>query len=134
MRRGGICAILGASLCRRAISRIDHGAWLHVAAATGDDGAAERIGQQGGRGLVVKIAIGAIVKNEAPYLREWVAYHKAVGVDAFIIGDNDSTDGTRAFPTALLAAADAVARDLPPPCRAWWRQPIGAVLFWFRPR
>ncbi|MBB5751931.1 glycosyltransferase family 2 protein [Prosthecomicrobium pneumaticum] len=52
----------------------------------------------------MKIAIGAIVKNEAPYLREWVAYHKAVGVDAFIIGDNESTDGTRALLRGLAGA------------------------------
>ncbi len=36
----------------------------------------------------------AIVKNEAPYLLEWIAYHRAVGVDHFIIFDNESTDGT----------------------------------------
>ena len=34
------------------------------------------------------------MKNEAPYILEWVAYHRAMGVDNFIIYTNDCTDGT----------------------------------------
>jgi glycosyltransferase involved in cell wall biosynthesis len=34
----------------------------------------------------------AIVKNEGPYLLEWVAYHKLLGFDRIIIYNNDSTD------------------------------------------
>ncbi|MBW6506494.1 MAG: glycosyltransferase family 2 protein [Rhodobacteraceae bacterium] len=34
------------------------------------------------------------VKNEAPYLWEWVAYHRMIGFDYVIIFQNDSTDGT----------------------------------------
>ena len=33
-----------------------------------------------------------MVKNEAMYIREWVEFHSLVGVDKFIICDNDSTD------------------------------------------
>ena len=33
-----------------------------------------------------------MVKNEAKYIREWVEFHSLVGVDHFIIFDNDSTD------------------------------------------
>jgi len=40
----------------------------------------------------LKIAIGAIVKNEADYLLEWIAYHWVVGVSHFLIASNDSTD------------------------------------------
>ncbi|MBB4197872.1 hypothetical protein GGD83_001664 [Rhodoblastus sphagnicola] len=36
----------------------------------------------------------AIVKNEAPYLVEWVAWHRMVGFDLIAIYDNDSTDQT----------------------------------------
>ncbi|BBP46141.1 hypothetical protein THMIRHAS_15140 [Thiosulfatimonas sediminis] len=42
----------------------------------------------------LKIAIGAIVKNEADYLLEWIAYHWVVGVRHFLIASNDSTDET----------------------------------------
>lgn len=40
------------------------------------------------------IAICAIYKNEAPYLLEWIAFHKMVGVDHFILYDNGSDDGS----------------------------------------
>jgi len=38
------------------------------------------------------VAIVAIVKNEADYLEEWLAFHLALGVDHFFIYDNGSTD------------------------------------------
>lgn len=34
------------------------------------------------------------MKNEAPYIVEWVAYHRAIGIDSFLIYTNDCTDGT----------------------------------------
>jgi hypothetical protein len=40
-----------------------------------------------------RLSICAIFKNEAPYLLEWIAYHRAVGFDHFYLYDNDSTDG-----------------------------------------
>lgn len=40
------------------------------------------------------LAIAAIVKNEAPYIMEWLSYHRAAGVTKFYIYDNGSTDGT----------------------------------------
>ena len=40
------------------------------------------------------VGIVAIVKDEADYLEEWLAYHLALGVDHFFIYDNGSTDGS----------------------------------------
>ncbi len=40
-----------------------------------------------------KIGVCAIFKDEAPYLLEWIAFHKMVGVDLFVLYDNGSTDG-----------------------------------------
>src|SRR6516165_1286998 len=40
-----------------------------------------------------KLAGFAIFKDEAPYLLEWIAFHKMVGVDLFVLYDNGSTDG-----------------------------------------
>ena len=37
-------------------------------------------------------AIVAIVKNEAPYIAEWIDYHKKIGIEKFYIYNNDSTD------------------------------------------
>lgn len=39
-----------------------------------------------------RIAVVAIVKNESSYLKEWIEYHKLIGVNHFYIYDNDSTD------------------------------------------
>jgi hypothetical protein len=44
------------------------------------------------RGL--RLAIVAIVKNEADYLEEWLCFHYALGVDHVFLYDNGSTDGT----------------------------------------
>ncbi|HEY0267592.1 MAG TPA: glycosyltransferase family 2 protein [Rhizomicrobium sp.] len=52
------------------------------------------------------LAICAIIRNEAPYLLEWLAFHSLCGVDLFRIYDNDSDDGT----TELLGA---LSRDFP---------------------
>ena len=34
------------------------------------------------------------MKNEGPYLLEWLAYHKSIGITDFCIFSNDCTDGT----------------------------------------
>jgi hypothetical protein len=48
------------------------------------------------------LGICAQVKNEGQYIYEWLAYHRAVGVERFTIYDNSSTDNTveeiRRFP------------------------------------
>lgn len=38
------------------------------------------------------LAIVAIMKNEAPYLKEWLDYHLLAGVDHFYLYDNESPD------------------------------------------
>jgi hypothetical protein len=40
------------------------------------------------------VVVVCIVKDEGPYLEEWIAYHVALGVDHFLIYDNGSTDGS----------------------------------------
>jgi hypothetical protein len=40
-----------------------------------------------------KIAVCAIFKDEAPYLLEWLAFHRMIGVDLFVLYDNGSGDG-----------------------------------------
>ncbi len=41
------------------------------------------------------LAVVAIMKNEAPYLKEWLDYHLMAGVDHFYLYDNDSPDNQR---------------------------------------
>lgn len=38
--------------------------------------------------------IGAIFKNEGPYILEWIAYHQTIGVNKFYIVDNVSNDSS----------------------------------------
>lgn len=40
------------------------------------------------------LSIAAIVKNEGIYFKEWIEYHRLIGVDKFYIYDNESTDDT----------------------------------------
>ncbi|MDR0319707.1 MAG: glycosyltransferase family 92 protein [Rickettsiales bacterium] len=42
-----------------------------------------------------KLSILAIAKNEGPYFREWIEFHKMMGVEKFYIYDNESTDDTK---------------------------------------
>lgn len=37
----------------------------------------------------------AIAKNEGPYIKEWIEFHKLVGVTKFYIYDNESTDNLK---------------------------------------
>ena len=41
------------------------------------------------------LAVVSIMKNEAPYVKEWLDYHLLAGVDHFYIYDNDSSDNTK---------------------------------------
>lgn len=34
------------------------------------------------------------MKNEGPFILEWLAYHRAIGVEGFLVYTNDCTDGT----------------------------------------
>lgn len=41
-----------------------------------------------------RVSIAAIIKNEGPYLNEWIDYHLAAGFDHFYLFDNESADET----------------------------------------
>lgn len=51
----------------------------------------------------VRVTVAAVMKNEGPYVLEWLAWHRMIGVERFIIADNESDDGL----SAILAALDA---------------------------
>jgi hypothetical protein len=52
---------------------------------------------------VSKKIIVTSVKNEAPFILEWVAYHRAIGFDRIIVCSNDCSDGTDGILQALAA-------------------------------
>lgn len=41
-----------------------------------------------------EIRLCAIMKDEEPYIVEWVAYYRSQGIEDLVIGDNGGTDGT----------------------------------------
>ncbi len=45
------------------------------------------------KGNTGRVIVGCM-KDEAPYILEWIAYHRMIGVDNFIIYTNGCTDGT----------------------------------------
>lgn len=48
-----------------------------------------------------EVIIGLIVKDEFPYILEWVAYYRTIGLRELVICDNASTDGTAGLLEAL---------------------------------
>ncbi len=50
----------------------------------------------GGRGYGHALIITAM-KNEGPYILEWIAYHRLIGFDHFLVYTNDCSDGTDAI-------------------------------------
>ncbi len=61
------------------------------------------------------LGIGAIFKNERPYVVEWLAHHRLLGVERFFIADNESTDGTTELLEALQACGYLVSYRIPTP-------------------
>lgn len=59
----------------------------------------------------MRVAIGAVMKDEAPYILEWVAFHAALGFE-IIIADNGGADDTSALLSALDRAGIITRLDL----------------------
>ncbi|SHL73014.1 Glycosyl transferase family 2 [Paracoccus solventivorans] len=55
------------------------------------------------------------VRNEAPFLIEWIAYHKVIGFENIIVAANPSTDGTDELLAALAEAGEIVFVPHDPP-------------------
>lgn len=52
------------------------------------------------------MSIACIIKNEGPYLREWLEYHKLIGVEHFYVYDNESSDNTKEVLQPYIDAGD----------------------------
>ncbi len=49
-----------------------------------------------------EITIASMFRNEGPYLKEWIEFHKMVGVDHFILYNNDSQDNWKEVLTPYI--------------------------------
>lgn len=61
----------------------------------------------------MRIAAVTCVKNEGPFLIEWIAFNRVIGVTDFLFYSNDCSDGTDRLLDALAKAG--VVRHLPNP-------------------
>lgn len=77
--------------------------WPRNQGVVGFDEAAVQPAFPADPGLPTGTLIVGCMKNEGPYILEWVAYHKAIGVDHFLIFTNDCTDGTDEILQRLMA-------------------------------
>ncbi|MDM7458781.1 MAG: glycosyltransferase family 2 protein [Paracoccus sp. (in: a-proteobacteria)] len=55
------------------------------------------------------------MRNEAPFILEWLAYHRAIGFDRFLVFSNDCEDGTELMLDRLQAMG--LLRHIPNPRR-----------------
>ncbi len=82
----------------------------------------------------MQLTLLATLRDESPYILDWIAHHRAIGVTDFVLYQNDSVDGTKDLLQTLHDAgeihfvdnttpADAPPkfRDLPPQRRAYAR-------------
>ncbi|MEM9128344.1 MAG: glycosyltransferase family 2 protein [Pseudomonadota bacterium] len=65
------------------------------------------LGERGGS----RLALVTTMKNEGPFMLEWVAYHRAIGFTDFLIYTNDCDDGTDKIAMRLEELGLAVHRD-----------------------
>lgn len=52
-------------------------------------------GSKDNRELKHRISLCLIFKDEAPFLKEWLDYHRTIGIDHFYLYNNNSTDNFR---------------------------------------
>ena len=45
--------------------------------------------------LTGEIIMSTMIQNESKYIKQWINYHKQLGVDRFVVYDNNSTDTTQ---------------------------------------
>ena len=64
------------------------------------------------RAAPVAVTVVTAMKNEGPFILDWIAHHRAVGVSKFLVYTNDCADGTDRL-LDLLADAGVVRRDNP---------------------
>jgi glycosyl transferase family 92 len=63
---------------------------------------------------VFYLSICAIFRDEKPYLREWIEFHKLVGVERFFLYDNESTDGSAELLAPYVDTGEVVLHHWPP--------------------
>ena len=68
-----------------------------------------------------KLAICALFRDEAPYIKEWIEYHRLIGVDHFFLYNNHSSDKWKKVLQPYVGMGIVTVFDLsmPPPFERW---------------
>jgi hypothetical protein len=69
--------------------------------------------RRNGTAGVPYLSICATYRDEAPYLREWIEFHRLVGVERFLLYDNGSRDDHRAVLAPYVESGIVVIHDWP---------------------
>jgi Glycosyltransferase family 92 len=72
------------------------------------------------------LVIAAIYRNEAPYLREWIEFHRLVGAERFFLYNNESTDDHMAVLRPYIDEGIVMWEDFPgfPPQLACYQHAV----------
>jgi hypothetical protein len=62
------------------------------------------------------LSIVAILKNEALYIKEWIEYHKLVGVERFYLYDNESEDNLKEILKSYIDDGIVIYKYFPGKC------------------
>jgi hypothetical protein len=79
----------------------------------GDPPRAPEVGPRRPRGGEGHVTVVTCMKNEGPFILEWLAYHRAIGIDRYLVYSNDCTDGTDRMLDLLAARGLVEHRDNP---------------------
>lgn len=66
-----------------------------------------------------ELSIGAIFRDESPYLKEWIEFHKLVGVQHFYLFNNRSTDEYKSVLEPYIANGEVELFDWPYEASSW---------------
>lgn len=66
-----------------------------------------------------ELAIGAIFRNEAPYLKEWIEFHKLVGVQHFYLFNHNSVDDYISVLQDYIDKGEVQLFQWPYPAHSW---------------
>lgn len=62
---------------------------------------------------MTQVALASAMRNEGPYVIEWIAYHQVIGLGPILIATNDCTDGSDALLDLLAQAGEIQHFDNP---------------------
>jgi Glycosyltransferase family 92 len=75
------------------------------------------------------LSVCAIFKNEAPYFKEWIEYHKLVGVEHFYLYNNGSQDNFRQVLKPYIEAGDVTLIEWPNQMVDQWKNHVWAWVY-----